>query len=1378
MVAVVRAVYTYQADGAANLSFQKGDIIQVFVQMESGWWDGLCRGQRGWFPSNYVEAVVLRSHAEERAWQKRRAAAPNVSNDRAQSWYWYNDLTGESLWDDERQAELSNNKVIVLPLPWAIHITEDGTNEYFINEETGEISWTLPADIWSALSTSTSANTPATPASASSSENNNSDASAAQNGKPGSLAERRSSLATSVRRPSLVSGISSAAEGSGGPSTTAVGRVMSPRPSSTRPGSALANNSSTDPDALPPNWGRKATPQGRTYFYNMMTDETTYNLSDIDPVTGRLRSQSSPVFDQQQQQQQPLPENSPRRPSSSSNSLPPAGQTSPANGDDAAARAEQDVAAAAPQSQEDQLQQQQQQQARAWSALTAEIFQTINVLHRSAKAGAKENYMPNSQAIVAAIRRMFAASGASSKDSPVVRSNPAVGQQHRVLLKALTQFVLQVRAASGSWPPPDAVPVMMATVSELLTAVRAFIDAARSINLSIDLAIVDAPANGQLQQLQQQQPPRSTTPAGNPSAPSSAQQSRSGTPLPPATTQQPAVSPNRRLSSLGRMNTEDVGFLDNLGRQILASLETLRNSVVQQQQQPRGASASALSHSIIQNTRHSVAEVGRFLTYVEEKKLGTDPMHPGEGDSPLLRDLRVTKNAMYDAMTSVVQNIHLLAAETDEAQGYRNVLESIENTQRHVRNVLMTIKLLADASNNSRASLIFAHRQSISDVGMNGSVSPQNPRSPTTPSGATYSYIAPQQRQSYYAPPVPENNSLARQDQLPPTPNEPLPTAYVAPYNGFSGRREGPGQGNGAGNGGNLMQLNTELANMHLNNNTSSSDGNGVSSFIAPSSKQPVSPVTPFSSAKLKKFFGGDVDSAITSHGSPSFDDAASVHSRQSKGAPNLSPHTPHSSQFSDKPGTVSGPVIGRRDERPWYLRNDYQPYELLFNMEGQIKGGTLEALVERLTLHDEYDSNFMTNFLFSYRTFTTSVDLFTLLTCRFTIHPPEGMTDDEMSDWIEHKMTPIRLRVFNVMKNWLENFCLPVFADDAVVLDRMATFARHTMRPVMATPSVQLAKLIDKRKESTSVTLPLRQLMQAITPTTPTNQSPPAPIVPRSLNKVKFIDLDPLEIARQLTLIEFNMYSQIVYTEFIDKAWTPQDKSPAAALEADQRAPNIRGMIAVSNKITTWVCESILSDEDPKKRCSLVKHYIYIADKCRQLNNFNTMFSIMAALNSAAITRLKRTWEMLSSKTMAVFAGVDRLTTMDKNYAEYRELLHSVGAPCLPFLGRYLTDLTFTEDGNANFLTTTVRNEMGEEPRLINFTWRAKLAEILREIQRFQVTPYNLQPVPAIQQRLLAMLDRHIPDEELWEMSNNVEPREREDQKLVRLLLEGGLLG
>jgi son of sevenless-like protein len=58
-----RALYNYEAqDPASCLSFRRNDVIEVFTQAPSGWWDGWIAmppddDKRGWFPSNYVVVI-------------------------------------------------------------------------------------------------------------------------------------------------------------------------------------------------------------------------------------------------------------------------------------------------------------------------------------------------------------------------------------------------------------------------------------------------------------------------------------------------------------------------------------------------------------------------------------------------------------------------------------------------------------------------------------------------------------------------------------------------------------------------------------------------------------------------------------------------------------------------------------------------------------------------------------------------------------------------------------------------------------------------------------------------------------------------------------------------------------------------------------------------------------------------------------------------------------------------------------------------------------------------------------------------------------------------------------------------------------------------
>jgi hypothetical protein len=77
-------------------------------------------------------------------------------------------------------------------------------------------------------------------------------------------------------------------------------------------------------------------------------------------------------------------------------------------------------------------------------------------------------------------------------------------------------------------------------------------------------------------------------------------------------------------------------------------------------------------------------------------------------------------------------------------------------------------------------------------------------------------------------------------------------------------------------------------------------------------------------------------------------------------------------------------------------------------------------------------------------------------------------------------------------------------------------------------------------------------------------------------------------------------------------------------------------------------------------------------ADKqeLRNLNNFSSMAGVVAGLNSAPITRLKRTKELLSAKTVSLKANLDATLDSTKNFANYKEMLKTINPPCVPFFG------------------------------------------------------------------------------------------------------------
>lgn len=276
-------------------------------------------------------------------------------------------------------------------------------------------------------------------------------------------------------------------------------------------------------------------------------------------------------------------------------------------------------------------------------------------------------------------------------------------------------------------------------------------------------------------------------------------------------------------------------------------------------------------------------------------------------------------------------------------------------------------------------------------------------------------------------------------------------------------------------------------------------------------------------------------------------------------------------------------------DEIPEYLRLDYE-HELAWDHKSSpptIRGGSLMALVEQLTRHDKLDSNFNNTFLLTYRSFTTARELFELLVHRFSIQPPEGMSPADGGVWRERKQSPIRFRVVNILKNWFETFWMEDNQEEETktLIRDVYNFARDTIKSTETPGSAPLMAVLDQRMSGKDVG---RRLIQT------QNQSTPAPIMPKNMKKLKFLDIDPTEFARQLTIIESRLYGKIKPTECLNKRF---GKKPAEG--EPNPAPNIAALIQHSNQMTNWVAEMVLAQSDVKKRVVVIKHFVSVSDVC-----------------------------------------------------------------------------------------------------------------------------------------------------------------------------------
>ncbi|KAJ3443426.1 ras guanine nucleotide exchange factor i-related [Anaeramoeba flamelloides] len=388
-----------------------------------------------------------------------------------------------------------------------------------------------------------------------------------------------------------------------------------------------------------------------------------------------------------------------------------------------------------------------------------------------------------------------------------------------------------------------------------------------------------------------------------------------------------------------------------------------------------------------------------------------------------------------------------------------------------------------------------------------------------------------------------------------------------------------------------------------------------------------------------------------------------------------------------------------------------------------EIKNATLNKLIEYLTDETYSNTSFMHTFLMTYQSFTTPGKLLRKLFRRYDV--PRGKLSEKK---YQEKKKIIQFKVCNVLRFWILNY----FSDfNERHIDELQNFLLNIETKEGKTTTVKTLNSILLKKISGN-TKKDRKISYSLAP---------IPIVPKNIFSptLTLDSIDEEEVARQLTLIDFEMYSKIKPSELLNLAWSkPKFK---------HRATNVLKMIEKFNEISLWVAHTILLNDKVKKRAKSITRFVNIAKYCKQLNNLNGLMSIYAGLDNSAVYRLKFTFEELSKKTLEQLSSFKQLMSSSSSYKLYRETLNTLNPPCIPYLGIYLTDLTFIEEGNKDYVNG-----------LVNFYKTHLISKVIQDVQKFQQKRYNFMPVIQISKFLTNF--PKMSQDTIYELSMKVEPR------------------
>ncbi|KAJ2557121.1 Ras guanine nucleotide exchange factor bud5, partial [Coemansia sp. RSA 1933] len=435
---------------------------------------------------------------------------------------------------------------------------------------------------------------------------------------------------------------------------------------------------------------------------------------------------------------------------------------------------------------------------------------------------------------------------------------------------------------------------------------------------------------------------------------------------------------------------------------------------------------------------------------------------------------------------------------------------------------------------------------------------------------------------------------------------------------------------------------------------------------------------------------------------------------------------------------------------------SNLEPKELLLNSLGRVSYGTWKGLIIYLTSSHQNADDFVSKFMLSFRSFATPKDLAEALVARArnVAHADPRLQPSDLKLWHDRVQGPVQYTVFRVIQLWYTSYWNPA-ADDPL-LTYLCAFILNEYLPKHSSRSHAGANENNTDNESAATTTrddgstvsgvntvddnarlpppsvrtvggasavggklsPAKERMlaelnsyidtqdrrPAASTSSPSmrSSSEEGPDISDLLMATVGVDLsyqayrqtshithvNPLDVACQLTIIESSCYCMIQPAELINKEFSRGCQSCSV---------NVRQMSRWCTQITRWVSVLILSEATPERRCRMLKYAIQLGTHLLALKNYDGVMAIKAAIFSAAVMRLKLSWSLLPKKFDIMSKRLHEAMDSERNFANYRAMLHRSQPPLLPFLGLYLTDLTFLDDGNPTYRRFVLPHEVSQ---------------------------------------------------------------------------------
>jgi len=187
-------------------------------------------------------------------------------------------------------------------------------------------------------------------------------------------------------------------------------------------------------------------------------------------------------------------------------------------------------------------------------------------------------------------------------------------------------------------------------------------------------------------------------------------------------------------------------------------------------------------------------------------------------------------------------------------------------------------------------------------------------------------------------------------------------------------------------------------------------------------------------------------------------------------------------------------------------------------------------------------------------------------------------------------------------------------------------------------------------------------------------------------------------------------------------------------------------------NHVSHFCATAILLQNRIRERTNVLIRLIGVAKALYDMKNFNGLMGILVGLSLSPVSRLRHTWSKVPSKHLETFKQLENHQDPASSFKFLRDQMKTAGTVAIPYVGTYLSDLTFMDEGNPDFINM-------DNNKLINFPKHHLIFRTIKQLQQYQSSKFDLSTKEPLYTFLFTMPSLH--EKELYELSLEREPRE-----------------